>query len=112
MHKNNCLLPPEAEPSPPPFPVEQVWQQMKQSEHEQEWENVVRWEGREEELMVRYSSDDARDDILTTFIQAHSHLAEPDTGSHHHLSVVALEKRRIALLAKRERFRDQGEARA
>jgi len=66
-------------------------------------------EGRIEELMAR-QSDNFCSGILTVFCNAHR-MGWNATGSKDHVrSYVGLEERRIPLLGKLQRFRDQGEA--
>jgi hypothetical protein len=74
-----------------------------------DWREVLKWEGRMEELLENSSNEECVAD-LNVFIHAHllGHLA---TGStYHSLSRARLLERRVELLGKMERFRDQGEA--
>jgi len=74
-----------------------------------DWRGVLKLEGRMEELLE--GQEDARCNIVIhTFMTGHV-FARDSTGSRDHsLSVIRLEERRVELLGKMERFRDQGEA--
>ena len=76
-----------------------------------DWRGVILWEGRLEGLMEG-QSDDICDGLLSTFILAHAKLQNADSSSirGHRLAGVKLLGRRIGLLKKMQRFRDQGEA--
>jgi hypothetical protein len=70
---------------------------------------MLKWEGRMEELVAR-QSDDVCSGIFRTFSAAHQ-MGYQATGSEDHArSCIGLEERRIPLLGKLQRFRDQGEA--
>ena len=63
-----------------------------------------------EELVAHQSDDDWHAGILLAFCDAHQ-MGRQATGSNDHArSFVGLSERRIALLGKLQRFRDQGEA--
>jgi len=79
---------------------------------------LLEWEGRLEDLMEG-QSDASCDTILQKFIGAHSSLhrcqdwtriATLDSAREHALASVRLQERRIKILGKMQRFRDQGEA--
>jgi hypothetical protein len=73
-----------------------------------DWRGVLKWEGRLEQLLEG-RSDAARDSFLKRFKSAHA-FAWRATGSREHaLAVARLQDRRIEILGKMERFRDQGE---
>ena len=75
----------------------------------QDWREALKWEGRMEEMMVGEPDATCCDIIIVAFIRAHK-LGSAATGSvDHMLSLVGLYKRRVELLGKMQRFRDQGE---
>jgi len=74
-----------------------------------DWQGVLKWEGRIEELLA-HPSDAVCESLLSAFSEAHQ-TGWSATGSKDHArSSVGLEERRIPLLAKLQRFWDQGEA--
>ena len=74
-----------------------------------DWPGVLRWEGRMDELMVGLK-DVWCDWSLHAFSRAHE-LGYRSTGNEDHaLSIIRLEERRVEILGKLERFRDQGAA--
>jgi hypothetical protein len=75
----------------------------------QGWQEVIKWEGRMDELVAKLSDEDCCT-MLVSFSNAHS-WGWHATGSRCHArSIVGLEERRVELLGKMGRFRDQGEA--
>jgi len=106
-HKKTCE---------PPVPLQEVVAQTNAARATGDWRGVLEWEGRMEELLARQSElvahqqDDACSSILWAFSDAH-YLGWQATGSKDHArSVIRLEERRIPLLGKLQRFRDQGKA--
>jgi len=99
-HKKKCA---------PPVPLQDVVAKLDAAEAAGDWRGVVKWEGRMEELMALRSDDDCSG-TLSVFSTAH-HMGFRETGSNDHArSYVGLVERRIPLLGKLQRFRDQGEA--
>jgi hypothetical protein len=74
----------------------------------EDWREVLRWEGRMEEMM-KNSEDAACSNILLVFANAHRKVFESTGSKDHSLSIVRLETRRGEVLGKMQRFRDQGE---
>ena len=98
-HKTTCV---------PPVPLQDVAANINVAKATADWRGVLKWEGRMQELMAR-QSDDACSSILLAFCDSHQ-MGWQATGSEHHMrSYVALQERRIPLLGKLQRFRDQGE---
>jgi len=103
-HKAVCAKPPLI-----PEEVVDVLNEVMAAGEVEDWREVLKWEGRRDELMDRLADDDCLT-VLQTFIYAHK-LEQAATGSPHDaLSVVRLEEQLVELLGKMERFRDQGEA--
>jgi len=99
-HKKTCA---------PPAPLQDVFAKIDAAEASGDWRGVLQWEGRMEELMALRSDDDCLQ-ILMAFSLAHQ-MGLHATGSNDHArSYAELEERRIPLLGKLQRFRDQGEA--
>jgi hypothetical protein len=73
------------------------------------WRDVLKWEGRMEELMAG-EPDDFCSGVLWAFSNAHRMGWQATSSNDHARSSVGLEERRIPLLGKLQRFRDQGEA--
>jgi hypothetical protein len=97
-HKKKCA---------PPVPLQEVVEKINAARATDDWRGVLKWEGRMEELMAP-QSDDVCSQILKAFSRAH-YLGFQATGSKDHArSCVALEERRVPLLGKLQRFRDQG----
>jgi predicted secreted protein len=69
-----------------------------------DWRGVLKWEGRMEELVEAQTDDKGRDAVLSSFMRAHMMLDEGEER------VLQIESRRVDLLGKMERFRDQGRA--
>jgi len=99
-HKKTCA---------PPLSTDDVRAEVLAARTASEFREVLKWEGRMEEMM-HGQPDSVCNDILRKFHLSHTseHLS---TGSQHHLlSIIRLGEERIALLGKMERFRDQGQA--
>jgi hypothetical protein len=78
----------------------------------EEWQEVLKWEGRMEELMenAHLTDGNGSNAVLSNFIRAHELGFRATGNTDHALSVSELTKRRVALLCKMERFRDQAAA--
>jgi hypothetical protein len=74
-----------------------------------DWREVLKWEGRMEELLER-QSDAVRRTILEIFVNAHLRGYNATVSEDNSLAIVRLEKRRIEVLGRMQRFRDQGAA--
>jgi hypothetical protein len=90
-------------------PLRDVQQNVQTAQAAGNWRGVLKWEGRMEELMA-LNSDDACSSILTAFSGAHQAGYRATGSTDHARSFAGLEERRIPLLGKLQRFRDQGEA--
>ena len=99
-HKNTCA---------PPVLLHDVAAKLNAAQAAGDWRGVLKWEGRMEELMA-HQSDDVCSGVLLAFLDAH-HMGFLATDSKDYArSFVGLEQRRIPLLGKLQRFRDQGRA--
>mmetsp|Transcript_56094 Transcript_56094/g.133904 ORF Transcript_56094/g.133904 Transcript_56094/m.133904 type:complete len:296 (-) Transcript_56094:42-929(-) len=76
-----------------------------------DWREVLKWQGRLEELMafIPEPPSDVSEQVLALFLEAHRKGVASTGSTEHALPMVALQTRRVALLGKMERFRDQGE---
>jgi len=99
-HKKKCAL---------PVPLHDVAAKLDAAGAAGDWQGVVKWEGRMEELMAR-QSDDTCLKILKVFSIARQTGFQTTRSNDHARSFVGLQERRIPLLGKLQRFRDQGEA--
>jgi len=99
-HKKKCT---------PPVSQQEVILNIQTAQAAGDWREVLKWEGRMEELLARCSSDDYKcSKILYCFSQARAR-GYGATGSEDHArSCVILEERRIPLIGKLQRFWDQG----
>jgi len=96
-HKKTCVT------------LKEVFERVNTAHLRDDWREVLKWEGRVEEMMEG-QPDDACNAILMWFANAHED-AFGSTGSKDNaLSIVRLETRRVEVLGKMQRFRDQGEA--
>jgi len=94
--------------------LEDVRERVSVAYNTQEWREVLKWEGRMEELLAN-QPDESTMEGLDHFLVAHKALMMKDTsmaeGSKDHSEpIILLEGRRVELLGKMERFRDQGES--
>ena len=97
-HKKKCAL-----------PMDVVYKEMNAAGLADDWAGVLKWEGRMEEMM-ELQPDDWCLKVLDNFIGAHRQGREACTGKKEHgISVIGLEKRRVEILGKLERFQKQGE---
>ena len=96
----------------PPLHISQVAQKIEDSYFSlsSDWEEILKLEGRLEELFAFDLPDLSKAVLLKTFMSCHT-LALASTGlTEHALSIARLGERRIEILGKMERFWDQGEA--
>jgi len=99
-HKKTCA---------PPVPLQEVAAKFNAAYAAGDWRGILKWEGRMEEMMARQPDEDCSNTLLA-FSNAHR-TGFTATGSKDHAhSYVGLEERRIPLLGKLQRFRDQGDA--
>jgi len=99
-HKKRCA---------PPVPLQEVADKFNAASATGDWREVLKCEGRMEELVAHQSDDDCLN-ILLGFCNA-QHRGWKATGRKDHArSFAALQARRIPLLGTAQRFRDQGEA--
>jgi hypothetical protein len=103
-HKTTCgksLLSPEE--------VVEVRAKVRAADAVNDWREVLKWEGRMEELLENLSNMECNA-VLIMFTQAHV-VGQIATGSTwDSLSITRVLERRVELLGKMERFRDQGDA--
>ena len=117
-----------------PLSVQEVRKRVEAADIASDWEGVLKWEGRMEEMLTAAQEPDSEWDamagawisdgsedvecaiILQAFSLAHGSAIEakfsrdqPSQMRSHLLSRVGLGERIIQLLAKMERFRDMGE---
>jgi hypothetical protein len=85
--------------------VEKLWE----AHSERDWRGILKWQGRMEELMTG-RTDASCAYVLEIFSIAHKRGWNSTGSKDHARSCVGLQKRRIPLLQKLQRFRDQGEA--
>jgi len=97
-HKKTCA---------PPLPAKIVWQKINAADSASDWREVLKWEGRMEELMLGQSAA-LQESILESFSRAHEGGLAATARDDHRVSVVRLFEQRIELLGNMERFRDQG----
>ena len=91
-------------------PVDEVLEKVNAASAAEDWQGMLKWEGRMEELMAFYSNATFQDAILLSFAVAHEGGWNSNSSQDHARAFVELEERRIPVLAKLELFRDQGEA--
>ena len=74
-----------------------------------DWREVLKWEGRMEELLENSSNEEC---VAVLIMFTHAHLLGQVTtdSTYHSFSITRLLERRVEHLGKMERFRDQGEA--
>jgi len=97
LHKKTCVT------------LHDVRQRVSAAHEADDWRGVLKWEGRMDELMDGLK-DAWCDWSLHAFSRAHE-LGYRSTGNEDHaLSIIRLEERRVELLGKLGRFRDQGAA--
>ena len=84
--------------------LEDAYQQFRAANAAGDWHGVLKWKGRMEEMMQDFS-DAERDVILRAFYLAHRKSELPNWRT----EVLSLQARRIEILGKLQRLRDQGE---
>jgi hypothetical protein len=94
LHKKSCLS------------LEDVFVRVTAASLAEEWRGLLKWEGRMKE-MTEDQPDEVSNTILATFSRAHELGLSATGDTDHALSAIELQKRRVALLGKMERFRDQ-----
>ena len=99
-HKKSCER---------PVPLPEVPAKIIAAREVGDWQGVLKLEGRMEELLA-HQSDDVRLSLLSAVSEAHQAEWQAKDSKDHARSSVGLEERRISLLGKLQRFRDQGEA--
>ena len=100
-HKKKCA---------PPVPLQDVAATVHAAQTAGDWRGVLKWEGRMEELMLQLPDGACLQGILTAFSDAHQAGFQATGSTDNARSYVGLVGRRIPLLGKLQRFRDQGEA--
>ena len=96
-HKKRCVT------------LDDVWGRFYAASERKDWREVLKWEGRMEEMM-EHVSDEGCNAILVDFSDAHRGGLDSSGDTDHALSIVQLETRRVEVLGKIQRFRDQGKA--
>ena len=100
----------------PLLPRPEVDRKIHEAHYADDWQGVLKMEGRMEELMdgahaiVMSRRDERRDQILGAFARAHAVGYLSTLLPDHALSAIRLDERRVELLGKMERFRDQAAA--
>jgi len=103
VHKNTCMS------------IDDIGRAVWAAHSASDWKGVLLWEGRMEELLEDGKTAEDNPDnicccILEIFANAHELQTGPGSSSRFHaIEAVKLQKRRIELLGKMERFRDQGD---
>jgi hypothetical protein len=95
-HKKTCVT------------LEEVGKRLNAAGEGKDWRGVLKWEGRLGQLLEG-GSDATRDSVLYGFDWAHTRGMHATGSTYHALAAVRLQDRRIEILGKMERFRDQGE---
>jgi len=99
-HKKDCTA---------PVPAEDVIAKIKVAETAGDWRGVLKWEGRMEELMTQQPEKICLG-ILYVFCNAHKLACQDVTDVRHTNTFIALQKRRIPILEKLQRFDEKGTA--
>jgi len=86
----------------------EVWEKIGAASEAHDWRGVLKWEGRMEELLGNVPDDTSYDYVLQAFVWAHIGGLSSTGSKDHVLSVIGMEERRVKILGKLERFRDQG----
>jgi hypothetical protein len=88
--------------------LKEVVERVNEAHERQDWRELLKWEGRMEELM-EHQTDVGCNAILVVFSDAHRGAFNATESKDNTLSIVRLETRRADLAGKMQRFRDQGE---
>ena len=96
-HKKRCLT------------LKEVFEKVKAAGLVHDWREVLKWEGRMEEMMEN-QPDAGYQTILALFADAHRGVFNSTGSKDNSLSIVRLETRLVEVLGNMQRFRDQGEA--
>ena len=110
-HKKKCE---------PPLPISTVFQKVMAAHEANDWRGVLKFEGRMEEMMAQHTRMAVEveelsyahcETTLSIFAGAHAMtMGSARTGRRDHaLAIMRLQGRRVELLGRLERFRDQGE---
>jgi len=94
-HKKECVT------------LEEVRKRFDAAKKGEDWRGLLKCEGRLEQLMEG-RADAARDYLLDDFQWAHDAALRATGSADHALAIVWLQDRRIEILGKMQRFRDQG----
>ena len=95
-HKKRCVT------------LDEVVERVNAANLRRDWREVLKWEGRMEEMMENYT-DAGCNAILALFAGAHGWAFNSTGSKDHSLSIVRLGTRRAEVLSKMQRFRDQGQ---
>ena len=83
--------------------------QLREASAAQNWRGVLKLEGRMEELMEG-AEDTTCDFVLRSFARAHQLAHGSNSDPKHCHSIISIGQRRVELLGKMQRFRDQADA--
>ena len=88
--------------------LDAVFEKVKAALRGDDWMGLLRWEVRMENMM-EMQPDAACEPILLLFVEAHMRGLIATGNKDHTLSIISLQERRVELLGRMQRFRDQGE---
>jgi len=91
-----------------PVSVDVVWTEVSAADLAGDWKRVLKWEGRMEDLLEHVLLE-GHEFILDAFLSARVSARAATGSSEHALAVVNLGERRVDLLGRLHRFRDQGD---
>jgi hypothetical protein len=89
--------------------LEEVFEKTRAASLREDWQGVIKWDGRMDEMMED-QPDAFCNNLLEAFSSAHRRAFSSTGSKDHTLSIVRLETRRVEVLGKMQRFRDQGMA--
>ena len=95
-HKTTCLS------------LDDVIEKVDAADLREDWREMLKWEGRMEEMMET-TANVACSNMIGAFASAHSRGVNSTGSNDNSLSIVRLETRRLEVLGRMQRFRDQGE---
>ena len=101
QHKKTCQATP---------PLKELCEILNAAIMRDDWPGVLKWEGRMELMMASVPSDPFHDHILRGFANAHKMIRYETGTKDHALDVIRIQERRVEILGRMQRFRDQGEA--